>query len=254
MEGFDPATEWLRLLEHYRQMSDTEIAILAGQSSQLTDTAQQILRSEISQRHLQVEFDEPVPAETEVRDRYPRGVRSEFSSPFAAADCSSAPDPSAAGAEDREDAASEADSADDPYAKDRALIDLRTVWSARDALKLQNLLDGAGIPFFMGPERATGADKVTSDFAKGVEVKIMSIGLPWARMAMSQYWPADEPEEEPIEIAEIPVRCPQCDSADVVFGRLLDSGKEPRGEITTKFDWTCEACGKQWEDDGVVEE
>lgn len=252
MEGLDPATEWLRLLQHYRGMSDTEIAILAGQSSQLTDAAQQMLKSEISQRRLQVEMEEPVAAEIEVRERYPRGVRSEFASPFAGADSSSAVSPSGAGAED--DAATENDSAGDPYAEDRALIDLRTVWSVGDALKLQSLLDGAGIPFFMGRERATGVDEVTSDFAKGVEVKIMSIGLPWARRVMNDYWPADEPEEEVVEVSEIPVRCPQCDSTDVVFRRLLDSGKTPAGEIGTKFEWTCDSCGKQWEDDGVAQE
>ena len=144
--------------------------------------------------------------------------------------------------------------ANDPYAEDRALITLRTVWSVRDALKLQNLLDGASIPFFMGREKATGVEQVTLDFAKGVEVKIMSIGLPWARMAMNDYWPADEPQEAVVEVEEIPVRCPHCDSTDVVFRRLLDPGKTLEGGIGTRFEWTCDACGKQWEDDGVAEE
>jgi hypothetical protein len=50
---------------------------------------------------------------------------------------------------------------DSPYAEDRELIEICTVWSFPDALQLQMLLDRAGIPFFMGPEKARGVDAVT---------------------------------------------------------------------------------------------
>src|ERR1700756_1053306 len=59
---------------------------------------------------------------------------------------------------------------DSPYAKDRELVVVKTVWSLQDALQLQTLLDRAGIPFYMGEEMATGVDEVTSDFTKGVTV------------------------------------------------------------------------------------
>ena len=68
-------------------------------------------------------------------------------------------------------------------------MDLCTVWSVRDALKVQNILDVAGIPFFMGAEKATGVDEVTSNFAEGVVVRIMQIGIPWSRSPMSQARP-----------------------------------------------------------------
>jgi hypothetical protein len=70
---------------------------------------------------------------------------------------------------------------DSEYAEDRELVDLCTVWSLADAVQLQTLLDQAGVPFFMGPERAMGADAVTSSFVNGVSVQIMRIGLPWTR-------------------------------------------------------------------------
>jgi hypothetical protein len=59
------------------------------------------------------------------------------------------------------------------------------VWSAPDALKLQRLLDTAGIPFYIGPEKATGVEAVTSNFANGLSVQIMQVGVPWARQAFA---------------------------------------------------------------------
>jgi hypothetical protein len=37
-------------------------------------------------------------------------------------------------------------------------VEICTVWSLSDALQLQTLLDRAGIPFFMGPEKATAME------------------------------------------------------------------------------------------------
>ena len=48
----DPIQEWQRLTEHYRQMGDQELRELAFDFSNLTDTAQQVLRSEMRCRGL----------------------------------------------------------------------------------------------------------------------------------------------------------------------------------------------------------
>jgi len=42
--------------------------------------------------------------------------------------------------------------------EDPELVEICTVWSLADALQLQTLLDRAGIPFFMGPEKATAME------------------------------------------------------------------------------------------------
>ncbi|MGP8143953.1 MAG: hypothetical protein ACLQBU_18975 [Terriglobales bacterium] len=164
---------------------------------------------------------------------------------------------------------------DSPYAEDRELVEIRTVWSMSDALQLQSLLDGAGIPFFMGPEKATSAGAVTSNFANGVSVKIMSVGAPWARQAMMNYAPENEPAPKPDEeLSEPVVRCPKCHSEEVVFDGLINDGLIGDGQIDDdqnkhgqigeppaatnqaqpKFEWTCDSCGHRWKDDGVVEE
>ena len=55
MEGLDPAAEWLRLSERYRQMSDNELLAIARHNSDLTDVAQQALAQEVSQRRLKLQ-------------------------------------------------------------------------------------------------------------------------------------------------------------------------------------------------------
>lgn len=48
----DPMLEWRRLTEHYREMSDGELRELDADFTNLTDTAQQVLRAEMRSRGL----------------------------------------------------------------------------------------------------------------------------------------------------------------------------------------------------------
>ena len=213
MDAVDAAGEWRRLAEQYRQMSDGELLVLARQSCELTDAAQQALAQEMLHRRLKPPPEEP------------------------AVPPPSLPEPN-----------------DSPYAEDRELVELCVVWSLRDALQVQRLLDTAGIPFFMGPEKATGVDAVTSNFAEGVSVQIMRVGLPWAAPAMQNYEPQDEPRRKPQEtVRELSVRCPKCNSTEIIFERLarvLDQATDNR----PRFEWTCDSCGHQWNDEGIAEE
>ncbi len=149
---------------------------------------------------------------------------------------------------------------DSSYDEDRELVEIRTVWSLPDARQLQTLLDGAGIPFLMGPEKATSADAVTSNFANGVSVKIMSVGVPWTYQLLRDYTPENEPAPKPEEeLSEFPVRCPKCHSEEVIFDGLISDGQIGEPETATdnsqpKFEWTCDSCGHRWKDDGIVEE
>ncbi len=243
MEALDPAEEWRYLSERYRQMSDEELQALARQISELTHVGQQALASEVSRRGLKLQPEEPAPPPEPVLDP---------DSPYA----------------------------DSPYAEDCELVEICTVWSLSDALQLQSLLDGAGIPFFMGPEKATSASAVTSNFANGVSVKIMSVGVPWTHQLWQHYTPQDDPAAKPgEELRELPVRCPKCHSEEVVFDGLIGDGQINDGQVgdvqinagligdvligeppaatdnsQRKFEWTCDSCGHRWKDDGIVEE
>ena len=213
MESFDRAGEYLRLRDQYRGLSDGELLNLARQSSELTEIAQQTLASEISYRRLQPKPDEP---------------------------------PSSRKPEPPPDIT---DPNDPKYDEDRQLVSICTVWSLADALQLQSLLDAASIPFYLGAEKATNVNAVTATFTDGVDVQIMSIGVPWARVAMKDYTPADDRAHEKEKVLdEASVRCPKCHSSEVV---LEETDPVREGASFQWFKWTCDKCGHHWEDDGV---
>jgi DNA-directed RNA polymerase subunit M/transcription elongation factor TFIIS len=251
MDTFDPAAgEYLRISERYRQMSDGELLVLMPQSSELTPLAQEALANEVRSRGLKAEVEDE---ESSAPSRFKPPAaffehESEHESPkFRDSAGSDLPDP---------DSSQPDSSQEDQYDEDRKLVELCTVWSVRDALKVQTILDEAGIPFFMGPEKATAVDRVTSNFSKGVGVEIMQIGLPWARPAMQHYEPEDDPtpKEKNQELDELPVRCPKCHSTEVVFEGLDSAPAMAPDESSQKYKWACDSCGQQWEDDGVAEE
>jgi DNA-directed RNA polymerase subunit M/transcription elongation factor TFIIS len=241
MDTFDPAAgEYLRISERYRQMSDGELLVLIPQSSELTPFAQEALANEVRSRGLKAEVEDEGPS-----------APSEFrASPFK-------PPPAFFEHESpklRDSTSYEGPGPDPSYDEDRKLVELCTVWSVRDALKIQTILDEAGIPFFMGPEKATAVDRVTSNFSKGVGVQIMQIGLAWAGPAMRHYEPEDDPTPKEEKVDELPVRCPKCHSTEVVFEGLDSAPAMASDESSQKYKWTCDSCGHQWEDDGVVKE
>jgi hypothetical protein len=77
MDALDPVAEWRRLSELYRRMSDNELLVLARQSSELTDTAQQALAQEVSQRGLKLQPEKPPLLRTPSRRRTPLTPRTE---------------------------------------------------------------------------------------------------------------------------------------------------------------------------------
>jgi hypothetical protein len=225
MQTLDPAGESLRLAEHYRQMSDGELIALARKPSELTELAQQALAVAVSLRGLKSVLEPPAPPQPEPEDIEPPEPE---------------PEPPA-------------DDDDSPYAEERKLVGLCYVYSLADARQLQAMLDMADIPFFIGPEKATTADAVTSNFADGVLVRVMRIGLPWAWNAMEHYEPHDLPPEiKNCKNDERTIHCPRCRSTEVIFERLVDAPRIEGGKASPKFEWTCSSCGHQWQDEGLV--
>ena len=232
------AAETLRLTEHYRRLTDGELIALAAQKEALTDAAQQALDMEIHSRKLTMLAGAPAPA----------GAPEHTLQDASDADLVEGSD-DAGLVTDEAEASSENDE-EDLYAEDRKLYEIREVWSEADARRLQHVLDVAGIPFYMGREKATNVDDVTSNFAGGVPVKVMRVGWPWAYEALARnYFPKDEPEEPNWEDAgDVAIRCPRCKSTDVAFEKLM---AQLETNNAARFRWKCGACGKEWEDDGV---
>lgn len=253
MSVADPAAEYLRLAEHYRQMKDEEVLDLIPQRDRLTPAGQDALDIEVHHRGLKVEASAENPQATDSKaaakpnptSRAPKfRDRPEYNS----VDDSLSPQRSS-----DEEAAEEEE---DPYEEERKLVTLVTVWSLRDALKVQAILDGAGTPFYMGPEKATGVEQVTSDFSKGVAVQIMRVGWPWAYDALNRnYFPQDQPPSElPKDPKPLAVRCPRCKSNDVIFSGLAPVEGASLEDSPRRFRWTCDACGNEWEDEGIGKE
>jgi DNA-directed RNA polymerase subunit M/transcription elongation factor TFIIS len=234
VESLDPALEYLRIADRYRQMSDEEVLIIASQRAEITDLAQQALAAEVQSRGLKIE--EP----KQEKSLFP------ITSP-----------PAFSEHESPQLKDSTADGNGDSYDDDRKLVELCMVWSLRDALQVQYILDVAGIPFVMGPEKATGVEAVTSNFSNGVKVGIMQIGLPWAGLAMKRYEPADDPyaehEKETQDVEQL-VHCPRCHSTEVIFQDRVHSADVRADDSNDKFEWTCDSCGYKWVDDGIVAE
>ena len=231
MALIDHPGEWLRLTDHYRGMTDGELLNIAGERGQLTELAQQILALELSARRLKIK--DASPQQQRFPDDRHQTVHHRSTTPVPTS------------GHDQSDV----EVAADPYAEDRTLVPLLTVWSLRDAMQVQRALDVASIPFCMGAENATGVETVTSNFATGVDVKIMRIGLPWAWTALRYYDPQDEPKSEREHWdEEVDVRCPKCRATEIVFNGEVASSDGP----ARRYKWTCGVCGNKWEDDGVA--
>lgn len=148
------------------------------------------------------------------------------------------------------------DDPESPFAENRELVEFTTVWCVEDALRVQYALDVAGIPFFMGEEKATGVDLVTSNFADGVVVRVMRIGYSWASAALQGYEPRYVPESEKenrkqeSEAPNVRVCCPRCKSQEVILEDTVHD--KPAAEVASQFEWTCVACGNKWRDDGIA--
>ncbi len=230
--GTHNAGEWLRLSEHYRQMTDGELVAIARDRPKLTEIAQQILALELSQRKLKLELED--------------SSGSSASKPGDVLGLTSKDMPRSRPI-DRE--TGDSCYPGDPYAEDRKLVEILTVWSLSDAIQLEILLNTAGIPFFMGTENATSVDTVTASFPSGVSVKVMRIGVPWANQALQKYEPHDVPESEKQQwLEEVDVRCPSCRSTDILLKEMAPS----QDNSSPKYKWTCSLCGHEWEDDGIA--
>lgn len=214
MNTVDRVEQWRQVTEHYRSLADEELIAIARQKVDLTEVAQQALDAEVLHRKLEIP--------PELPDDEPKGpVLPE-------------PEP------------------DSPYEPERELAEIEIVYSLRDALQLQQLLEADGIPCFMGDERATSANSVKSNFANGVSVKVMRIGIPYATRARRMFQPQDDsrPEEKDEDSEPDPLFCPKCKSDQVFLDEVEPDLAKPG--TAAKFQWTCDACGNHWEDDGIL--
>jgi hypothetical protein len=204
----DPMEEWRRLTELYREMYDGELMTLAAEPEDLTETARQVLRDEMSRRGL----DDP---------RAPKKP-------------SPAPDRAQAskwafGAEeaDPEDAGADGEPAHEYTWK----TELCEVNSREEAWQIWEVLRRAGIESWVrGPGMRYGWNLLNP------QVLVAADRLEEAREVAARPIPQDVIDESNVETPEYELpRCPRCGAEDPILESV-----EPVNV------WSCESCGNEW--------
>ena len=137
------------------------------------------------------------------------------------------------------------DEGDDP-GEDSPLVEIRRASNMAEADKLQQILDAAGIPYCWGPDNLQNIGRFNSILGEGLALKIRRTDVSRAIRVLNVDSPEPDEPEEPASIAV----CPKCHAPDITF-----QGRDPEPtNANSKFKWSCEACGYQWEDDGIEEE
>ena len=210
MQG-NPAADWQGLTEHYREMSDEELQELAADFVDLTETAQQVLRTEMRNRGLH----EPRAA-GETRTNSDRPARPRWASSV---------DPDAGGIGSSAPGANGEDDLPREFTWKTTLCecdDREQAWQIYEVLKragIESWIErpGSGIVY---PRVLVAADQL--DEARDIAARPV-------------------PREIVDEIRQVPEfeppKCPKCGAEDPVLESV-----EPANA------WLCEACGKQWTD------
>jgi len=216
MNDLDANREWRRLSEAYAAMNEGELQAVADDAYELTDIAKQVLQAEISRRGLAIELQKET--------RTPED-----------------PDPPP------EDAT--------VNPADLDLVELFRVWDMDEATQVKERLHAAGVPSYLGPDLVDDIRLLHASFERGVGIKVRDFDEQRAMAALSHYSRSPQPDAPKAETddGEYAAHCPRCHSTEIVF-QSLDLDPATKSAFDSKFNWSCDACGYQWKDDGVEAE
>lgn len=215
MDTSNPAAEWQRLEEVYRQKEDAELELIADEAYDLTDIARQVLEREIGSRGLKIRL-RIEPEEMGEDESEPEYAENEGE------EC-------------------------DPATLD--LVRCNRVWDKEEATKIKQAYEEAGIPAYLGPDLVENVEDYKGSFEDGVEFQVRDVDVQRARALLTWLY-RDEPEDK-TEYPDADFRCPKCKSDEIVF-EDLEKETPDQPDFQSKFNWRCEACGHEWIDDGVV--
>lgn len=247
----DPILEMQRLTAHYRELGDDELRNLAADLADLTETAQQALRTEMQSRGLRLAANDPLratnapaasnapltpPAATIAASHdYQVGapIQNQTSS-FFARQPQLVPDTPSAGPEPEPESESESES-DSPvdYTWKTPLCDCDTLLQARE---LSEALKQAGIESWI---EAPGTGSRYASFSlSSPRVLVPADQLDQARAIAAQPIPRQIVEDAQTVIPDYqPPSCPKCGASDPIL-----EGVDPTNS------WRCEQCGQTWTD------
>jgi hypothetical protein len=231
----DPMLEWQRLTEHYRAMSDDELRELAADFNDLTETAQQALRSEMRSRGIgdpietstaPVPSNVPLNASTVRNTSAPIHDRAVDTLGFFNRQPELVPDLPDAGAEPNGPV---------EYTWKTLLCECD---SSQEATELSEALKRAGIECWIeGPKRSAYSAYASLDLTNP-RVLVAADQLDQARAIAAGPIPAEIIAESRVKIPDFtPPSCPKCGAPDPIL-----EGVDPVNS------WECEQCGQKWTD------
>jgi rubrerythrin len=119
--------------------------------------------------------------------------------------------------------------------EDEDLVIFRRETNINETVWTMKALDAVGISYFLCLE------------VRAADVKRAHAAL---ERAIGEEF--EEEDDDPEEKKQYAILCPKCRSAKVVLkGRTATLEASPRG---VKYQWSCDACGHQWMDNGWVQE
>ena len=154
-----------------------------------------------------------------------------------------------------------------PLEDDEGLINLgMRGWpaDAEAAWLTMGALSVARIPSFLGPQNVMHLEEFRGNFNGLVSLKVREVDWDRASIALAKagdagWWDKaswldnGKEEEGSDEEKDYAILCPKCRSPKVV---LVGQDTEVLAESPPrdKFQWSCDACGHQWVDEGVAQE
>jgi hypothetical protein len=237
----DPILEWQRLSEHYRAMNDDELRQLATDFADLTDAAQQALRSEFQN----LGFGDPESANTvPVASNAPPAMNASFTAPLPLRNAPSDPvDDIAFGAAFGPRAELVPDT---PYASAEVDGPIEYTWKTplcecntlQEANKLSAALKQAGIDNWIEGPKPSAYSAYASLDLMNPRVLVAADQLDQARALAANPIPSEIVAESQAELPDFtPPSCPNCGAPDPIL-----EGVDPVNS------WKCEQCGQKWAD------
>jgi hypothetical protein len=121
------------------------------------------------------------------------------------------------------------------------LVVAGTYWEIAQARKITSFLHEAGVPCYWGDKYAEDPAELSESFEQGVELAVREDDYPRVVATIREVFKDESQDTEQSE--EFNIVCPKCKSQDIILNDL---------DSSSKFDWSCDACGHQWLDDGVA--
>jgi hypothetical protein len=225
MSRIDPEEERMRLAEFYAGQMDGELEKTAAQGYELSDIAQEALRTELGKRGLNAVVVERQPVQP--------------------------PPPKPAG---DPPPANPVETLPSGELDMREMITVRRFRDLPEALLAKGSLESAGIECALVDDNLLRLDWFWSNLIGGAKLQVEPEDWEAANEILNQ------PIPEHFDVAGIgdyqQPRCPQCQSLDVTFKEL----DRPVSYITALLNlpipvyrraWRCHLCDAEWEDDGV---